>query len=224
METFGDKIRRIAAAGIAELEKPGAAERVAQLAQESAEEEAARKERERLLHLTTSGIPAKFWPLLDAPKETPAIGAVREALSGIGLGCLTLAGKAGNGKTTALAWGCWVKRGTFIHAMDLVQASAFDPNYWADLRNAPLLAIDELGAEPANVQSQAFIFDLLNRRIENERPTLIATNLDGKSFALKYLTGPMERLADRLKNYGRWVEFTAPSMRQHWADGREIAP
>jgi DNA replication protein DnaC len=102
--------------------------------------------------------------------------------------------------------------------MDLVQASAFDANYWTDLRSAPLLAIDELGAEPANVQSQALMFDLLNRRIESERPTLIATNLDGPAFALKYLTGPMERLADRLKNFGRWVEFTAPSMRQHWQE------
>lgn len=221
METFGDKIRRLAAQAIADLDAPGAAERVAHLAQESAEEQARATERDRLLFLTTHGIPAKFWPLLDDPKDTPALVAVRESFKAEGPRCLTLAGKAGNGKTTALCWGTWTKRGTFIRAMDLVQASAFDANYWADLREAPLLAIDELGAEPANIQSQALIFDLLNRRIEDERPTLIATNLDGPAFSAKYLSGPMERLADRLKAFGKWVEFTAPSMRKHWNEGSE---
>lgn len=218
METIGEKIRRLAEQAKADLDAPGAAERVAQLATETAEERARQVERDRLLYLTTHGIPARFWPLLDQPRDTPAVVAVRAALNDGGPACLTLAGKAGNGKTTALAWGTYIRRGTFIHAMDLVQASAFDKHYWDDLREAPVLALDELGAEPANVQSQALMFDLLNRRIENNRPTLVATNLDAAAFRLKYLTGPMERLADRLKNFGRWVEFTAPSMRQHWSE------
>jgi DNA replication protein DnaC len=219
METIADRIRRITDNAIADLEKPGAAERVAQLAKESAEDRARAVERDRLLYLTTHGIPARFWPLLDSPNETPAIQAVRAVLEPGGPACLTLAGKAGNGKTSALCWGAWVRKGTFVRAMDLVQASTFERHFWDDLRDAPLLAVDELGAEPANVQSLSLIFDLLNRRIEDERPTLIATNLDSPAFSLKYLSGPMERLKDRLTNYGRWVEFTAPSMRQHWAEG-----
>lgn len=226
METFGDKIRRIAAAGIAELEKPGAAERVAELAKESAVEAARRAEKDRMLYLATSGIPARFVDLLDNPKPTPAMDAVRACLAEGGPTCITLAGKAGNGKTSALCWGVYrgvgegdkQRRGTFIRAIDLVQASQFDPNFWADLRSAPVLAIDELGAEPQNHAALAMVFDLLNRRIENMRPTLIATNLDGPEFSRKYLSGPMERLKDRLTNYGRWVEFTAPSMRSHWAE------
>jgi DNA replication protein DnaC len=218
METFGDRIRRLAEQAKADLDAPGSAERVAQLAQESEDEKQRRQDTDRLMFLATSGIPRGFWDLLAMPQETPALTEVRSILTGDGPVCLTLAGRAGNGKTTALAWGTFAKRGTFIHAIDLVQASAFDAHYWVDLRTTPVLAIDELGAEPANVQSQGMIFDLLNRRIENLLPTLIATNLDGGTFSKKYLSGPMERLSDRLKNYGKWVEFTAPSMRKHYDD------
>ena len=193
MDTFADRLKRITDNAKAVLDAPGAAERVAQLAQQSAEQQAKQAEQDRLLYLTTHGIPVRFWPLLDNPNSTPAMEAVKKCLASTdGPTCLTLAGKAGNGKTTALCWAVYARRGTFIHAIDLVQASAFDKHYWDDLRQAPLLAIDELGSEPANVQSQAMVFDLLNRRIENHRPTLIATNLDGATFSAKYLSGPLE--------------------------------
>ena len=62
-----------------------------------------------------------------------------------------------------------------------------------------LLAIDEI--QGTTDQEKAWIFDVINDRYENGRPTLISTNLD-----LRALTAAItERAADRLRDRGGLV-------------------
>ncbi|HET9554921.1 MAG TPA: hypothetical protein VFP50_18290, partial [Anaeromyxobacteraceae bacterium] len=86
---------------------------------------------------------------------------------------------------------------------------------------APLLAIDEFGAEYVNEAFQANLFGLLNRRCDDLKPTVLGTNLTAAAFELRYATGPMARLGDRLRAYGQWVNLPGESLRQHWSEAAE---
>ena len=202
-------------------ETPEFQARVAQLERETAEQQAVRADTERRLYLATSGIPAKCHPWLDSPQETPAMTAVRKALAQPGQMFLVLSGPAGRGKTAAIAWGAYSKHGRFADSATILQASTYDMHLWDDLYRTPVLALDELGTEYVNEAFRSNLFALLNRRSENLRPTLISTNLDGAAFMQRYASGPMERMADRLRAGGQWVNLPGESMRQHWSETNE---
>jgi len=73
-----------------------------------------------------------------------------------------------------------------------------------------LLAIDEIGVQRGTDDEQAIMFDVLNRRYRENRPTIILTNLDGHS--LKDFLGP--RIMDRLHQRAEFVPFKWESYRR----------
>lgn len=187
-------------------------------------------EARRSVALQHAGIPASFWGLLAAPKETEALAAVREFVrSPPECVFLTLAGAKGRGKTTAACWGVWnlvaedaqgnehPRPGRYVWASDLVAAGAFDP-LWGDLETEPILAIDELGAEYLNDAYLSSLYALLDKRFASRRKTILVTNLDGPSLRQRYGAGGLERLLERLRTGGRFVGIDGESMRRNWAE------
>lgn len=179
-------------------------------------------EADRLRYLITSGIPRAFWPYLDAPEETEALAAVRKLLAPADLAdpnkrpptVVILGGPRGRGKTTALAWLANQRRGLFVEAQDTVRMSMFAEADWRELAEAPTLALDECGAEFHGDSLAANLFSMLNARIQNLRPTALATNLNPTDFKARFLRGPMERLDDRFRACGVWVSLPGESMRK----------
>lgn len=171
-------------------------------------------------------VPTRLWPMLHAshagaeggPTETPALKAVGPFLApSQRRSILVLAGGVGTGKTVAVAWGCAFHGGRFVKALDLVRAGMFpdDPGYWPGLQRAPLLAIDDLGTEPLDPKGygHAVIADLIDRRYDANRKTVLTTNLPQPAFRQRYGEGTGARLWDRIREAGIWVDAAGASMR-----------
>jgi len=77
------------------------------------------------------------------------------------------------------------------------------------LSDVPLLVIDEIGVQYGTDGEQTILFDLLDRRYRDMRPTILLTNQDKRG--LKELIG--ERSFDRLVETSKWVAFDWPSHR-----------
>jgi hypothetical protein len=176
------------------------------------------READRKLGLLRSGVPACLWAALREPQKTPALDAARYWLSSPP-NCvyLALAGPAGRGKTFAASWAVAERGGLYAIAHDLVTRGTFDP-VWLDLAAAPLVALDELGAEHRNPAYDASLYTLLGTRHAHRRRTLLATNLDGAAFAARYAPDSTDPLRDRLRTATRWVNLPGESMRTHWAE------
>lgn len=142
--------------------------------------------------------------------EGPCITAVRRAIAwqrtrapGFGGGVvLFLSGDPGCGKTVALSWACaryipppLARRppGTtpghaarFAYASDVVRlgSARFGPELAAaqELLGARLLCLDEAGIET----DPSALAEQLIRRIADERPTLLATNLTPEQIEARY--------------------------------------
>lgn len=218
MVSVGEAIREVVERMRQRADDPVYQARLAEMMKETEEQARVRAESERKLWLVTSGVPRSAWDLLDAPDPTKALAEVESFLADPRQRFLTLAGPRGRGKTTAAAVGCYRRRGRFVDAHDLVRAGTFERSMWDDLATTPLLVVDELGSEYANDSFRADFYGLMNKRQGNLRQTVIVTNLDGTAFAARYLAGPMDRLEDRVRNYGRWVTLPGESMRTHWSE------
>lgn len=79
----------------------------------------------------------------------------------------------------------------------------------ATLGELDLLVIDEVGVQYGTEGEQTIIFDILDRRYRDVRPTVILTNQD--KAGLKTFIG--ERTFDRLTETCRWVSFDWASYR-----------
>lgn len=77
------------------------------------------------------------------------------------------------------------------------------------LERLDLLAIDEVGVQYGTEGEQTILFDVLDRRYREVRPTIILTNQD--KAGLKKFVG--ERAYDRLTETCSWVPFDWPSYR-----------
>lgn len=77
------------------------------------------------------------------------------------------------------------------------------------LGELPLLVLDEIGVQYGTDGEQTIIFDILDRRYRDMRPSLLLTNQD--KAGLKTFIG--ERAYDRLTETCRWVPFDWPSYR-----------
>lgn len=222
-ETIGT-IQEWAARCAARAETPEFQANAAKLAEQTAAFNAAQREVDRKLALVQAGIPTALWDLLRAPKETPALVAVREWFAGPSA-CvfLSLAGQAGRGKTFAAAWAISERGGQYALAHDLVAAGTFDP-IWKDLASAPLVALDELGNEYRNDAYSASLYTLLNTRHAHQRRTILATNLDAPAFAARYCPEATDPLRDRLRTASRWVNLSGESMRKHWTEATDREP
>jgi len=77
-----------------------------------------------------------------------------------------------------------------------------------------LLIIDEVGSQRGTDDEQMILFDVINRRYRDLRPTILLTNLMGKTLT-DYL-GP--RITDRMKERAIFVPFKWESYRSRKTD------
>lgn len=75
----------------------------------------------------------------------------------------------------------------------------------------PLLVLDEIGVQYGTDGEQTILFDILDRRYRDMKPTILLTNQDKAGF--KKFIG--ERSFDRLVESARWVSFDWQSYRAH---------
>lgn len=143
---------------------------------------------------------------------------------------IALAGTCGNGKTT-LVYAIqglinWLNNsnhfffmGEYFHAgmqiydaKELITASK-DFNLWRKICLRDMLAIDDLGKEPTEVLDYGNTFsplvDLLEKRYQKQKFTVVTTNLTPKDMSAKY----GERLADRFREMFELLIFDFPSFR-----------
>lgn len=77
------------------------------------------------------------------------------------------------------------------------------------LGSLDLLVLDEVGVQYGTDGEQVILFDVLNRRYRDCRPTILLTNLRSAEF--EAFIGP--RAFDRLKEGGIWIRFSWESYR-----------
>ena len=142
-------------------------------------------------------------------------------------GWLVILGPNGNGKThlAASMANYLIEHNTavvFLGVPDLLDylRNAFAPRHdWDDaklsfeerfeaIRSAPVLILDDFGAESETQWANEKLFQILNHRTDMALPTVITSNLE--------LTNMERRLRSRLGNrlLGRVIENTAPDYRQ----------
>jgi DNA replication protein DnaC len=101
-----------------------------------------------------------------------------------------------------------------VKAVDLIRAGMFpaDPDFWPTLERARLLAIDDLGLEPLDARDYALacVVDLIDRRYDGTRKTIITTNLGTEAFRERYCVGPGVRMLRRIREVGRFIVVKAP--------------
>lgn len=200
------------------VDTPEYQEHAAKAAKEEAEAAAALRDAVQAARLKSTGVPPAV--VNCGVLETPALVATREFLDGPPrLRFLMLGGKAGNGKTFAMARSVWNEGGRYVDAHELVRLSTFDEAEWDYLARCHLLAIDELGAEATNASFEANLYNLLDRRYRAGRRTILGTNLNAQEFKARFCENGLDRLVDRLQSGGRWVSLSGSSMRTKWNEG-----
>lgn len=203
--------------------------------EEQAKAEALEKERQRRVRLVERGIPVKDVEALvnETLRDTAALNIARGWWETDST-CLVLSGTRGCGKTTAAAWcvaqpyredpyrdkDAWRyqresprewQSPLFLDVTKLQRASRYDDEKMLEIEMASTLAIDDLGMEYADAKgSFAALFDgLFNTRYANAMKTVITTNLTAADFKARY----GERVADRIRECGRFVELNEQSLR-----------
>lgn len=208
----------------------------AKWAEERARADAAERERQKRVRLVDRGIPVKDVEALVGGRlrDTTALSIARGWWESDAT-CLVLSGTRGCGKTTAAAWcvaqepredkyadRAWPRYGSepparahrnplFIDVSKLQRASRYDEEQMWTIELASTLAIDDLGMEYADAKgSFAALFDgVFNTRYANAMKTVITTNLTAADFKVRY----GERVTDRMRECGRFVELNDPSLR-----------
>ena len=213
-----EHVRAIAAAQQARLEADPEYRQRLKLEQAAADElERSRSVERRRNRLAMAGIPERVIRLLLAgAADTKPLAEARAFVDESDRRTiLVIAGGAGCGKTVAV---CAAGEGhgmTFVKAHDLARAGAFADEFWKRLRDARLLAIDDLGTEPLDEKGWAIsaILDLLDRRYDACAKTLLTTNLPWEKFRARY-GADGGRTLDRLREVGAFVQFDGASMRK----------
>lgn len=142
---------------------------------------------------------------------------------------IMLAGNVGNGKTTLIqALKATIKiakmQGWFENnaqtglritdARDIAKLVAIDPKEFDTIRRTALLAIDDMGKEPAEVldYGNAYnpVIELMEYRYNEQLFTIISTNLTPKQVREKY----GNRIADRFNEMMNVIAFTHDTYRK----------
>lgn len=156
---------------------------------------------------------------------------------------LVLSGTRGCGKTFAASWGCdhWCERYAVKHAVEnwdrweepygfgakvgplrypeflfidvskLTRLSRYSDKDMAKVENPRLLVIDDLGVEYLDDKGSflSTIDGIINSRYASTKKTVITTNLPSTKFKERY----GERIADRIRESGQFVEISDKSLR-----------
>lgn len=134
---------------------------------------------------------------------------------------LVLSGMPGTGKShlaAAILQAVLSRHVRYMTCLDMIRAvretwrrdsDRSEAQLLAYLGGLDLLVIDEVGMQYGTDGEQTILFDVLDRRYRDVRPTILLTNQNKED--LKALLG--ERTHDRLREVGRWVAFEWPSYR-----------
>lgn len=196
---------------------------------------AARLERERSRAIGQACIPARFQAhsfasfIADTPAKIHAVTVVRDFVEQFDAGLesgagLILAGLPGTGKTHLAAAAMmelvsrrrWVQYVTCLDMIRIVRetwrknAEQTEREVLRTLGvSVDLLVIDEVGVQYGTDSEQTVIFEIMDKRYAEMRPTILITNQDKQGF--RDYVG--ERVADRLRQTHDWVAFDWPSYR-----------
>lgn len=134
---------------------------------------------------------------------------------------LILAGKPGTGKSHlagAILQALLSPHVRYITCMDLIRAvretwrrdsERSESDLLAYFEGLDLLVVDEIGAQYGTDGEQNIVFDVLDRRYREMRPSILLTNQN--AAGLKEFVG--ERTYDRLRETCTWVSFAWDSYR-----------
>lgn len=131
---------------------------------------------------------------------------------------LKLLGAVGNGKTHLAASILREYGGTYRKAAEIVSEYQASKSFSANLRekdlkemygSSKLLVIDEIGRSNNEKDEKYMLYELLNTRYENRRPTILISNFGNREFA--DFTG--EAVTDRLNEQVITFEFKGESYR-----------
>lgn len=168
----------------------------------------------------------------DKLQNTPALDAAQKWRRTTAT-LLVLAGPVGTGKSLAAAWTLhdwWIEElraarddcrryyegQCWIAAPHLARMRKWDEAV-AKLERAPMLVLDDLGHESSTDAAAELVQSVVTTRFAEERPTVITTNLDQKTFRPRY----GERIVDRVRECGLdengharwWVRCSGESLR-----------
>lgn len=132
-------------------------------------------------------------------------------------------GKPGTGKSHLAIAVCMaiMARGytaMYLNALDAIrlirstwkrESERLESEVMNDLATVDLLVLDEVGAQYGTEGEQVILFDIINRRYQDQMPMILLTN-QGKDGFKQYLG---DRAFDRLREAGRWVAFDWESHR-----------
>ena len=175
-------------------------------------EERARTLREAERNIARWELPVRLVRELRAGfRETEAVRAVRSWLNAVPQkSSLVLCGGKGTGKSSAAAWGLIQNgAGLFCYAGELA-TMARDRADRQRLALAPLLVVDDLGEDYSDEKGwlASFVDTLMTRRHDNDRLTVITTNLTRPQLSERY----SQRVIDRLAA-GDFVALVGESLR-----------
>jgi DNA replication protein DnaC len=201
---------------------------------EHAQQDAARRERERLeSFIDRAAIPRRFIGrgfdnfTVQSPDQQRALDAARgyadtfEQRFRAGHG-LVFSGMPGTGKShlaVAILQAVLPRHtGLYVTCMGVIrmvrntwrrESQQSEQQVLDMLSGVDLLVIDEIGVQYGTDGEQTVLFEVLDLRYQDQRPTILLTNQDKDGF--KSYVG--DRSFDRLTETSRWVAFDWPSHR-----------
>jgi DNA replication protein DnaC len=213
----GPGCRECAAVELAAVEK-AIAERArdARRREEEAKARAAEALALALKTLPERGVPAKALEALAGPlRDSAALRAARAFTSPAQTmkTILVLCGDKGCGKTVAGALCCTQAPlgARFIEVSRLARIDRYSEAAMGPLETCSVLVIDDLGAEFLDEKGGLLskLDGIINTRYASNLKTVLTTNVPAAIFAKRY----GERIADRIREVGEFVEISDPSFR-----------
>jgi DNA replication protein DnaC len=177
--------------------------------------------------LSSAGVPSEVARVAQSdPAMTDSIESLRGALND-GATIVVLSGGVGVGKSVAAAW--WLCRALashdgrawmrWVNAHHLARMASFDGHATLDdVENVDFLVLDDLGIEYLDGKGwlSSALDSIFYQRHGNRRLTVVTTNLGVRAFSARY----GERVADRLRESGTFIEVSGASMRH--ATGKQL--